>query len=120
VEHKIQSSGGGLSLVLDQVPKIIKPLVKEWAPLAFTVSFKLETDSSLLLSKSKTALERYGHQIVVGNLLTTRKHVVWFITKDHEHEIRLNQEEMKAQVEIETHIVKELVKMHQEWIQKHQ
>jgi phosphopantothenate-cysteine ligase len=120
VEHKIQSSGGGLSLVLDQVPKIIKPLVKEWAPLAFTVSFKLETDSTLLVSKSKAALDRYGHQIVVGNMLTTRKHVVWFITKDLEQEIRLSQEEINSHVEIETHIVGRLVEMHQEWIQHHE
>ncbi|KAJ3313099.1 hypothetical protein HDV04_002416 [Boothiomyces sp. JEL0838] len=103
VEHKIQSSGGGLSLVLDQVPKIIKPLVKEWAPSAFTVSFKLETDSTLLVSKSKSALEKYGHQIVIGNMLHTRKHVVWFIGREFEKEVRLTQDEIKHEVEIENY-----------------
>ncbi|KAJ3274931.1 hypothetical protein HDV01_001795 [Terramyces sp. JEL0728] len=101
VEHKIQSSNGGLSLVLDQVPKIIQPLVKEWAKNAFTVSFKLETDSDLLVSKSKGALAKYGHQIVIGNMLHTRKHIVWFIGKDFEKEIRLSDDEVKSEAEIE-------------------
>ncbi|KAJ3262088.1 hypothetical protein HK103_003931 [Boothiomyces macroporosus] len=116
VEHKIQSSGGGLSLVLDQVPKIIKPLVKEWAPSAFTVSFKLETDSTLLVSKSKSALEKYGHQIVIGNMLHTRKHVVWFIGREFEKEVRLTQDEIKHEVEIEKYIIAELIKLHDKWI----
>ncbi|KAJ3326309.1 hypothetical protein HDV06_000185 [Boothiomyces sp. JEL0866] len=116
VEHKIQSNGGGLSLVLDQVPKIIKPLVKEWAQSAFTVSFKLETDPNLLISKSKGALEKYGHQIVIGNMLHTRKQVVWFIGKEFDKEIRLTEDEIKDDVEIEKHIIADLVTLHDRWI----
>jgi phosphopantothenate---cysteine ligase (ATP) len=104
---------------LDQVPKIIKPLVKEWAPNAYTVSFKLETDSNLLVSKSKAALERYGHQIVVGNMLHSRKEVVWFITTTAEREIRLSSEDIAHQVEIEKFIVQELILFHKDWINKH-
>lgn len=72
VQHKIQSDDGPLDLRLDKVPKILKPLVKEWAPLGFVVSFKLETDESLLLPKARQSLSMYGHQIVIGNILETR------------------------------------------------
>lgn len=119
VQHKIQSANGGLHLDLDQVPKILKPLVEEWALNAFTVSFKLETDSSILTSKSKGALTRYGHNIVVANLLHTRKFEVWLITKDSQVEIRLTPDEMNKGVEIEKYIIEKLVEHHTTWIQSH-
>jgi phosphopantothenate---cysteine ligase (ATP) len=118
VEHKIQSSGGGLSISMDSVPKIIKPLVKEWAPTAFTVSFKLETDTDLLISKSKAALNNYGHQLVIANLLTTRKHVVWLINLTSERELRLTPTEIKENAEIEKYIVQDLIRLHEDWINK--
>lgn len=57
--HKIQSSDGPLTITLDLVPKILKPLVGDVVPNAFTISFKLETDPSILMAKSKKSLERY-------------------------------------------------------------
>ncbi|GAA5849598.1 hypothetical protein JCM8547_000507 [Rhodosporidiobolus lusitaniae] len=79
-EHKIQSGKGSLVIEMDQVPKVLKTMVDEWSNAGFVVSFKLETDPSILLPKARTALQRYGHQIVVGNLLDTRKHEVVFVT----------------------------------------
>ena len=86
--------------------------MKEWAPCALTISFKLETDPALLISKSLNALDRYHHQIVVGNILETRKSVVWLITKSSNHEIRLD----NSVTEIEALIVDELVKHHDMFI----
>ena len=40
-EHKIQSRKGSLQIEMDQVPKILQPLVDEWTPEAFIVSFKV-------------------------------------------------------------------------------
>ena len=40
-EHKIQSGKGSLHIEMDQVPKILKPLVSEWVPTGFVVSFKV-------------------------------------------------------------------------------
>ena len=40
-EHKIQSVNGPLQISLHLVPKMLKPLVSEWAPQAFIVSFKV-------------------------------------------------------------------------------
>ena len=89
-EHKIQSSSekpgvGGKQLVvnLDPVPKFLSKLVSSWAPRgSLIVSFKLETDPDILVSKSEQALERYGHDLVIGNLLTTRKWEVVFVSKE--------------------------------------
>ncbi|KAK3820785.1 MAG: DNA/pantothenate metabolism flavoprotein [Linnemannia elongata] len=117
-EHKIQSGDGLLNLSMDQVPKILKPLVNDWTPKAFIVSFKLETEEALLPIKSRQALKRYGHQIVIGNILTTRKRVVKMITVDSESEIRLTAEEDEVQhIEIESRIVPELIQRHTEWIE---
>lgn len=95
-EHKIQSSeidessqatqsgasGAGKKLIidLDPVPKLLRNLVDGWAPQGMIVSFKLETDPSILVSKAKKALERYAHHLVIGNLLTTRKWEVVFVS----------------------------------------
>ncbi|KAL9027950.1 MAG: hypothetical protein Q9196_003601 [Gyalolechia fulgens] len=99
-EHKIQSSevdrssdaaqehsssvGKKLVIDLDPVPKLLRDLVGGWAPKGMIVSFKLETDPSILISKSKQALKRYSHHLVIGNLLSTRKWEVVFVTPDAE------------------------------------
>lgn len=46
-EHKIQSGKGSLHIEMDQVPKVLKPMVEEWTRDGFIVSFKV-----LLLSHS--------------------------------------------------------------------
>ncbi|KAJ2590754.1 Phosphopantothenate--cysteine ligase cab2 [Coemansia sp. RSA 1797] len=112
-EHKIQSGTGDLTLRMNQVPKFLRPLVKNWAPLCFIVSFKLETDSQLLAPKAKYALEKYGHQIVVANLLHTRKWQVWLVTRDEEPcLLQVPQEDLKHGRDIEQDIVAELARRH--------
>ncbi|KAJ5692311.1 Phosphopantothenate--cysteine ligase CAB2 [Penicillium macrosclerotiorum] len=72
---------------LDPVPKFLHRLVDGWAPDgSMVVSFKLETDPTLLVYKARTALQRYAHHLVIGNLLSTRKWEVVFITPDPPHE----------------------------------
>jgi len=60
------------------------PYPLEWSPAAFTVTFKLETDPELLSTKASKALHTYGHQLVVGNILSTRRSSVIFYTKTGE------------------------------------
>ena len=92
-------------------------IVKEWAPKAYIASFKLETDASLLIPKSKRALEVYGHQVVIGNLLNTRKFEIIFIFPNGGSKlVRLTEEEIKAELDIETIIVCELITYHNHWI----
>jgi len=82
---------------MDQVPKVLRPLVQEWTPEGYIVSFKvrsytrltlgiadkaqLETEQELLIPKSRAALSRYGHQLVIGNELHNRKHEVVFVER---------------------------------------
>ena len=103
VEHKIQSSedfnartrtvngdagkepaarieGQRLVIDLDPVPKFLKQLVDGWAPEGMIVSFKLETDPALLVKKAQYALKKYSHHLVIGNLLSTRKWEVVFVS----------------------------------------
>lgn len=79
-----------LVIDLDPVPKFLKSLVDGWAPQAMIVSFKLETDPSILIRKAQMALDRYSHHLVIGNLLSTRKWEVVFIAPNvPEHWIRV-------------------------------
>lgn len=88
-ENEDNSSKNHKKLVvnLDPVPKFLHRLVDGWAPDgSMVVSFKLETDPTLLVYKARTALQRYSHHLVIGNLLSTRKWEVVFITPDEPHE----------------------------------
>lgn len=74
-EHKIQSGFGesnGLTLRLQPVPKALGHIKREWCPHATVVSFKLETEPDLLLPKAVAAIQRYGVDGVVANLLDRR------------------------------------------------
>jgi|TARA_B110000208_G_scaffold163766_1_gene200837 phosphopantothenate-cysteine ligase len=62
----------GLTLVLDNVPKTLQLLTSEWAPDTYVVSFKLETDPALLARKARGAIQKYGVDAVVANILDTR------------------------------------------------
>lgn len=76
-----------LVIDLDPVPKFLHRLVDGWAPQgSMIVSFKLETDPNLLVYKAQTALQRYSHHLVIGNLLSTRKWEVVFVTPDPPYE----------------------------------
>lgn len=125
-EHKIQSNDGALHLTMDPVPKVLANLVRDWVPQGFVVSFKLETDDKLIVSKSEASLERYGHQLVIGNDLARRKTEVVLIehtarisntqgTPRFTHTyLRLTKE--AAGVEIEEEIVAALRDRHTQWI----
>lgn len=58
-----------LLIDLDPVPKFLKNLVEGWSPQGMIVSFKLETDPTILVHKAKYSLDRYQHHLVIGNLL---------------------------------------------------
>ena len=109
VEHKIQSSedfanassgenqaqpaartvGKSLIIDLEPVPKFLHQLVDGWAPEGMIVSFKLETDPSLLVTKARYSLQKYQHHLVIGNLLSTRKWEVVFVSPEGEKWIRV-------------------------------
>ena len=113
-----------LIIDLDPVPKFLHHLVDGWAPAgSMIVSFKLETDPSLLIAKSEQALQRYWHHLVIGNLLSTRKWEVVFVTRDKDGSMgqrwiripkpeKSEQHHHRRETEIESEIIPELKKMH--------
>ncbi|KAF9039687.1 phosphopantothenate-cysteine ligase [Hymenopellis radicata] len=121
-EHKIQSGKGSLLIEMDQVPKILKTMVDEWTHDGYIVSFKLETDPALLIPKAHGALERYGHQVVIGNDLHRRKFEVVFVSRGTDATSPFADSWLRIDLashpekEIEEDIIAELVKRHGEWI----
>lgn len=98
------------------VPKILSPLVKDWAPQAFVISFKLETDPQILLEKARRALDTYRHQVVVANVLDSRRGYVVVVTPDSQTELILTDKDEKNEVEIEDRIVSNLTSAHNKFL----
>lgn len=112
-DHKIQSTDGPLQLSLQLVPKMLRPLVHEWCPQAYVISFKLETNPEILLHKARHALESYHHQAVIGNILETRKKEVVIVTPSDEKWITLTEAQLdQPGQEIEKLIVAEIDQRH--------
>ncbi|XP_075045993.1 phosphopantothenate--cysteine ligase [Mixophyes fleayi] len=116
-EHKIQSSSGPLQITMKMVPKMLSPLVKEWAPKAFVISFKLETNPEILIERARKALDTYRHQVVVANVLDTRRSYVVVVTSTEEEKLSISDEEESVGVEIEDKIVKDLTLRHTRFIE---
>lgn len=93
------------------------------------ISVQLETEQALLIPKAQAALQRYGHQIVIGNILNRRKFEVVFLswkaqsnkevtyqeeTPFSEYWIRIDPHDQTK--EIEEDIIAELVTKHELWV----
>ncbi|XP_031273047.1 phosphopantothenate--cysteine ligase 2-like [Pistacia vera] len=113
-EHKIQSGSGPLDMRLVQVPKMLSVLRTEWAPMAFCISFKLETDTKILLDKADMALRKYKMNAVVANELLTRKEVVVVVTDSEK--ISVQRDKTEAGSDVENPLVKLLVDRHSAFI----
>nr|XP_033777705.1 phosphopantothenate--cysteine ligase isoform X2 [Geotrypetes seraphini] len=111
-EHKIQSSSGPLQITMKMVPKMLSPLVREWAPQAFVISFKLETDPDIVIDRARQALATYRHQVVVANILDTLRTHVILVTQNSKKDLYLSEEEASCGKEIEEKIVSNLSTRH--------
>lgn len=109
-DHKIPSNKP-LQLELPVVPKLLKPLVKYWAPDAFVVSFKLETNPSELIPKARQALDRYGHKLVIANELESRANKVLLVEPNTVTEVH-----RAGMADIEEKIVLSLIKRHDQFL----
>ncbi|KAM3297945.1 hypothetical protein ACQJBY_039747 [Aegilops geniculata] len=107
-KHKIQSAGGPLNMQLSQVPKMLFILRNHWAPSAFCVSFKLETDPDILIQKAEAALRKYGMNVVVANELANYKDVVVMVTSSGKTTVSRRGKED----DLEEQLIALLVKMH--------
>ncbi|TIA92562.1 hypothetical protein E3P99_00555 [Wallemia hederae] len=113
-EHKIQSQKGSLQIEMDQTPKILGSLVKDWTPDGYIVSFKLETDTELLIPKAIGALEKYEHHLVIANELKNRKYKVTLVERKLDGQfgqavVDISQDKHK---EIEEEIIRQVISRH--------
>ncbi|KAK3230780.1 hypothetical protein Dsin_002661 [Dipteronia sinensis] len=114
VEHKIQSASGPLDMRLVQVPKMLSVLRKKWAPMAFFISFKLETDIKILLEKADMARKKYEMHAVVANELLTRKEEVVVVTDNEK--IPVHRDRSQAGSDVESPLIELLVGRHSVYI----
>ncbi|XP_072393551.1 phosphopantothenate--cysteine ligase [Diabrotica undecimpunctata] len=115
--HKI-SSDAAPSIHLQLVPKLLTPIVSDWLPNAFVVSFKLETDPNILINKARGALTKYKHKLVIGNMLHTRRTAVIFVKPDSSEEVRITQEQAANGVDLEDSIVTKVIAEHSLFIER--
>lgn len=99
-----------------------------WSPFVLlprlTIYSQLETDPTILIPKARQALDRYGHQLVIGNELHTRKFKVVFVERqsigEDASQERYKEEWIKIRDdgadEIEQLIVGKLIEKHSAWI----
>ncbi|KAJ4756763.1 Phosphopantothenate--cysteine ligase [Rhynchospora pubera] len=111
-KHKIQSTSGPLDMRLNQVPEMLSVLRKEWAPAAFCVSFKLETDPDILTQKADAALKKYGMHVVVANLLANYKGEVVVVTQNEKTTVRRN----STDEDLEKQLIGLLTERHSDYI----
>ncbi|CDO94583.1 unnamed protein product [Kluyveromyces dobzhanskii CBS 2104] len=111
--HTTTTREGKLIVNLDPVPKFLRRLVESWATQAMIISFKLETDDNILIHKAHQALDRYNHQLVIGNLLQTRNKEVVFVSDQNRDGDWIKLPE--GHTNIEKLIVKEVVRRHDSW-----
>ena len=112
--HKSQSSTS-LILELDQVPKRLGHLKSIWAPSSFVVSFKLETNIDIMLVKAQSAIVNYGVDLVVANLLQTRRFECFLLKAasiDHCIEIRCDNSHRC----LESFLIPAIIRCHREFM----
>ena len=90
------------------MPKLLGPLRKEWAPEAFIVSFKLETDPEQLIPKAQLSLSSYHQHVVIANLLNLRQRQVTFVSDSSEKKVELSDSDVVQGQELEELIVAEV------------
>ncbi|ANM70352.1 phosphopantothenate-cysteine ligase-like protein [Arabidopsis thaliana] len=115
-EHKIESGSGPLDIRLAQVPKMLSVLRSNWAPKAFCISFKLETDSKILMEKATKALRKYKVHAVVANELSTRKEEVVVVSSSGNVVVR--RECDKPESFVEDNLIRLIVDRHSTYIKE--
>ncbi|KAK9902997.1 hypothetical protein M0R45_001340 [Rubus argutus] len=106
-EHKIQSGSGPLDMRL--------VLRRDWAPMAFCISFKLETDSKILLEKADMARRKYKMHMVVANELLSRKEEVVVVTSNEKISVRRNKS--LGVDDVESALIELLVERHSAYVE---
>lgn len=99
--HKIQSgeTKGSFKIELDNVPKMIGRF-REISKRTKIISFKLETDINILKKKVDETFHKYDVEMVIGNILETRRKEVFIFSKAVEKRIELKKEDNYIEKEL--------------------
>ena len=73
----------------------------------------METDPRLLIQKARDSLIKYQHQLVIGNMLSTRKTEVVLVTEMEETWVRTEGKD----IDIEKLIIPKCIELHQKRMQ---
>ncbi|CAF0894849.1 unnamed protein product [Rotaria sordida] len=112
-EHKIPSGQNELIIRLKPVPKLLGSIKGEYALDALIVSFKLETDEKILEEKCLQSADKYNQDIIIGNLLKTRRDQVRIFERMKKQWTIINRlQENNQEKEIEFHIIEFLCNKH--------
>ncbi|CAF1089353.1 unnamed protein product [Rotaria sordida] len=112
-EHKIPSGQNELIIQLKPVPKLLGSIKGEYAPDALIVSFKLETDEKILEEKCLQSANKYNQDIIIGNLLKTRRDQVRIFERMKKQWTIINRlQENNQEKEVEFHIIEFLCNKH--------
>lgn len=117
--NKIQSRTGKMEIELEKTPKALGVIRHVWLPKAYVVSFKLETDESILIDKARAAVAAYDVHCVVANLLQTRKLAVQLVRdktgQGQQPALRLARDDRVLGSRVETPLIKALVGFHDDF-----
>lgn len=83
---------------MQPVPKKLGLIKQVWNPNTLCISFKLETDDNILTKKVQEAMAKYGVDLVVANILATRRTSVSIFNKQGE-KTDLKVDSKKSQVD---------------------
>lgn len=112
-QHKIQSNAQDtLSLNFTATPKILAVLCRTWCPQAYKISFKLETNESILIDKARSAIDKYGVDVVVANELHTRYRKCILVGRSTQTSVEVS----AADNDIEHILVDSIVALHQQYM----
>ena len=100
---------------MQSVPKMMGHIKQYWNPSTLLVSFKLETDMSILEQKALGAITNYGVDMVVANQLATRREQVVVYHKEADKAVLRINPEVDTQVDyisklIVDHITRDVLK----------
>ena len=98
-EHKIPSGQHELLIRLKPVPKRLGSIKGDFAPDAFVVSFKLETDASILEEKCRQSADKYKQDMIIGNILQTRANQVHIFERTSQQWTTINRSDLPKEIE---------------------
>ena len=123
------NDGGLWQPIFHPVKKVLGDLATRWAPQAYVLSFKLETDNNILINKANMALMKYQVNGVICNLLNTRRDHVKILANNnhynnHDHDIDDNVEiiniyRSNEEIFIEKELVRTIKNMHVRYMEYH-